>query len=91
MSKYVDYKCTIWGRLYFNESVNIKKIIKKLKEGSRPAELCNIPELQFESFNFIDDTEENLSLKENNYESTIEVYEEKDSLKCVWENGKKNT
>lgn len=91
MSKHVDYKCTIWGRLHFNDSVDTQEIIKKLEEGFQPAELCDIPELKFESFNFIDDTEESLSLKGNNHESTIEVYEEEDFPKCVWENGKKHT
>ena len=30
---YVDYKATIWGRLYFEEDTDMQKIIKKLEEG----------------------------------------------------------
>ena len=45
MSKYVDYKCTVWGRLEFDDSVDTDVIISKIKEGFLPAELCDIEEL----------------------------------------------
>lgn len=87
MSKFVDYKCTVWGRLHFNESTDMSKVIEKLKEGYQPSELCDIPELKFESFNYIDETEESLSIIENENMPTIEIYED-DNL--LWDNSFEN-
>lgn len=87
MSKFVDYKCTVWGRLHFNDEANMEAVIEKLKEGYTPAELCDYPELQFEFFNFIDDTEEFLSVEENDFNSTIEVWVDEN---VIWENKKIN-
>lgn len=76
MSKYVDYKCTVWGRLEFDDSVDTDVIISKIKEGFLPAELCDIEELQFKGFHFIDDTEESMSLEENDGNATVEVFDD---------------
>lgn len=45
MRKYVDYKYTSWGRMYFKEDADISKIIDKLEQGYLPIELCDDPEL----------------------------------------------
>ena len=83
MSKYVDYKCTVWGRLEFDDSVNTDVIISKIKEGFLPAELFDAEELKLKGFHFVDDTEESMSLEENDGNATIEVF---DDDKMVWDN-----
>ena len=84
LGKHVDYKATVWGRLYFDDSVNTQDIIDKLEQGYLPAELCDVSELKFNRFEFIQDTEEFMSVSENDGESTIEVFDDFD--KCVWDN-----
>ena len=84
LGKHVDYKATVWGRLYFDDSVNTEDIIKKLEEGYLPSDLCDVSELKFDRFEFIQDTEEFMSVSENDGESTIEVFDDFD--KCVWDN-----
>ena len=83
MSKYVDYKCTVWRRLEFDDSVDTDVIISKIKEGFLPAELCDIEELQFKGFHFIDNTEEFISLEESDGDVTMEVY---DDNNMIWDN-----
>ena len=75
MSKYVDYLCKVWGRLHFSEDADMNKIIEKLEQGYLPAELCDDPDLGFEEFEFLVDTEEYSVPSENNGKATIEVYE----------------
>ena len=84
MSTQVDYKCTVWGRLEFDDSVNTQDIIDKLEQGYLPAELCDVADLKFQSFCFINDTEEFLSVNENDGQSTIEVLDA--NGKTVWDN-----
>ena len=37
--KCVDYKATIWGRLYFKEDADMQKVIEKIQKGFLPTEL----------------------------------------------------
>ena len=85
---YVDYKATIWGRLYFEEDTDMQKIIKKLEEGFLPSELCDDESLKFSHFEYLFDTEEYITPKENNNEPTIEVYENSNN-ECIWNNKNK--
>lgn len=89
MRKYVDYKYTSWGRMYFKEDADISKIIDKLEQGYLPTELCDEPELGFDEFEQIGDTEEYITPQENDNQSTIEVYQNvKDTefwQECIWE------
>jgi hypothetical protein len=82
MKKYIDYKVTIWCRLSFNDDIDMTEIIEKLKQNTLPSEL---------SYEFLDsveygnlvDTEELMSVQENDGQSTIEVYE---GEKMIWDN-----
>lgn len=85
---YVDYKATIWGRLYFEEDTDMQKIIKKLEEGFLPSELCDDESLKFSHFEHLFDTEEYITPKENNDEPTIEVYENSNNER-IWNNKNK--
>ena len=83
MSNFIDYKATVWGRLEFDDSIDKDLIIKKLEEGFLPAELCDIEELKFKHFHFMDDTEEFITPIENDGESTIELIINDET---VWDN-----
>jgi hypothetical protein len=82
--KYVDYKATIWGRMTFSDDADMNKVIEKLNSGHLPAELSDDAELKFETFHFLDDTEEYITPEENNGCHTIEVYD--DDYKMIWDN-----
>ena len=88
--KYLDYKYTNWGRIYFKDNANMSKIIDKLEQGYLPAELCDDPELGFDEFEQIGDTEEYITPQENNNQPTIEIYENvKETTfwqECIWDN-----
>lgn len=71
MSKYVDIKVSIWKRLYFTNTADTDKIIKSIKTDDVYDE-----ELGFLECEFLYETEEELSIKENNGNPTIEVFDE---------------
>lgn len=82
----LHYKCTIWCKLKFNEDVNPKDIIEKLEKGYLPLEIGYddiIPEASNTEWEVIDDTEEFMSVEENDGQSTIELMEEGEVL---WDN-----
>ena len=81
--KCLDYKFTVWGRMHFSDDADMNKVIEKLNSGHLPAELSDDAELKFESFNFIDDTEEYITPEENNGCSTIEIYSDRE---LIWDN-----
>jgi hypothetical protein len=85
--KYVDYKATIWGRLFFEDDADMQKVIVELEKGKLPAELCDEEELKFTEFMFNIDTEEFITPVENDGQATIEVYEGDESFQeCIWDN-----
>ena len=88
--KYLDYKYTNWGRIYFKDNANMSKIIEKLEKGYLPAELCDDPELGFDEFEQIDDTEEYITPSENDNQPTIEIYQNVKGTEswqeCIWDN-----
>ncbi|HMT68770.1 MAG TPA: hypothetical protein PKD16_01340 [Saprospiraceae bacterium] len=86
MSKYIDIKVTIWQRLHFEDAANMQQAIKKLEKGYLPAELCNVPELEFIECETLFDTEEFITPSENDGQSTIEVYEGENLRECIWDN-----
>ena len=81
MRNYLDYKYTTWGRIYFKENSDIKKVIEKLEQGYLPSEICD--EQEFDEFVKIDDVEEFITPIENDGQSTIEVYVN-DNI--IWDN-----
>lgn len=88
--KYLDYKYTNWGRIYFKDNANMSKIIEKLEKGYLPSELCDDPELGFDEFEQIDDTEEYITPSENDNQPTIEIYQNVKGTEswqeCIWDN-----
>ena len=75
MSKYIDVKVTIWGRLHFKDDTDLNKLIELLKQGNTTNDLCD-EKLGFSEYEILYETEEELSLEENNGNPTIEVFDE---------------
>ncbi len=86
MSKYIDYQCTIWKRLYFNNIAPIEEIIEKLEDGYTPDEFCS-DEWGFNRSEFLYETEELAHIKETNGLSTIMVHNDDELL---WYNEEEN-
>ncbi len=94
MSKYVDYKAEIWCRLYFSDETDMNKVTAKLEQGLTPNELCDDPELGFENFEFLVETEQFIEPSENQGQCTIEVYDDISNpnpwQELIWDNVNKN-
>ena len=82
---YVDYKVTLWSRVYIEDSKNIPAIIEQFKGGHLPTNVT--AELFAEDgcpeYNTLYDTEEYLAPSENKDDATVEIYE---GEKQVWNN-----
>ena len=86
----LHYKCTTWCKLKLPDSTNKEDLIEKLNEGYLPLELGyddiveGVQDVEWEAIN---DTEEFLSVNDNDGQSTIELMEDdKTGLKCIWDN-----
>lgn len=92
----LHYKCTMWCTLQIPEGVKKKDVIKKLKQGCLPLEICYddvIPNMKDVEWSTINDTEEYLTPEQNDNQSTIELMEYqkgKLGLQVVWSNEIKN-
>lgn len=84
MSKYVDIKVTVWQRLYFDEETNMQDIIKVIKDEG-PINVAN-EEIGFIKMETLDETEDVMTVEENEDNPTVEVYDE-DEL--IWDNSPK--
>ena len=90
----LQYKCTTWCSLIIPDDVKKEDIIKVLNEGMLPQEIAYnnvIPNMNNVEWKVIDDTEEFLSVEENDGQSTIELMEfQKDNgctkQVCIWDN-----
>ena len=79
MSNYVDYKVEIWRRAKFDDSANMNKIKKIIKETNSIEDIFDT-ELGFVEDNFIYDTEVLLAPQDNKACSTIEVYKNNQTI-----------
>lgn len=88
----LHYKCTTWCKLKFDGDVKKEDIIEKLEQGYLPLELGYdgvVPGLENCEWEPINDTEEYLSLEENDGQSTIELMEWNENqthLEPIWDN-----
>lgn len=79
-NNYVDYKVEIWRRAIFNEDADMKKVSEIAKES---VEEIFDPNLGFIEDELLYETEYIMTPKENEGQSTIEVYEDD---KTIWDN-----
>ena len=88
MSKYIDVKCTVWGRYKFDDDTDLLPIIKKLEEEGHPDVICDFE--GYQEYESMIETEEFITPSENGGYSTIEVYqnvnETENWQECIWDN-----
>jgi hypothetical protein len=82
--KWVDFKVTVWCRAHLHKDVEIKDVVELLKQGKGSNDLFE--EEMARDWESITETEEPLSVEENQGNCTVEVYED-DVL--IWDNTKK--
>jgi len=80
----IDYKATIWNRLYFNDDSNVDNIIEALKNGEDPRDLAT-DEYKFSHCLFIDGSSELIYPDENDNPYTIKVID-LTTYKGLWTN-----
>lgn len=89
--KSLDYKAVVWCRLHLPDSVDLEEVKQKLEKGIDPLDLV-FEDGMLESkkayetveWEFLEETEDLLTLEENGGSSTIEVIE---NGEVVWANG----
>lgn len=64
----LDYKCTVWRRIHIPDDVNDEKyIIETLKKGLEPL-------LEASEYETLYDTSEEMTVEDNDGQSTIDLY-----------------
>ena len=82
----IHYKTTIWQSVKFPEGTSKEKILEELNKGELPEDIAgDFPDVEFE---MLYDTEEFMSVSENDGQSTIElmVKGENGYLQPIWDN-----
>ena len=74
MSKYIDFKCTTWERVYVSDDADIQKIKEILQNDDDP--LNELYNRNIAIYNeFLIENSELMTLEENDNQSTIEFYD----------------
>lgn len=84
----LHYKCTMWCKLIFSDETDKKDLIQKLNEGYLPLELGyneSVEGVNNTEWIPINDTEEFISVEENDNQSTIKLYDNI-SKAPIWDN-----
>ena len=81
---HIDTKVTIWTRLHVHESDNEQEILKRIKEGATINDLFN----EFDSLDYevLYDTEEQITVEENQGNATVEVFASKYDKEPIFSN-----
>lgn len=86
MSKYIDTKVTIWGRIHLKDDADMNKLIEMLKKNNSINSICD-ESLGFSEYEILYDTEEEITPEENNGDPTIEVFDDAiSSVEPLWTN-----
>lgn len=81
----LHYKITVWVAMKFPGDVTKEEIIGRLEKGEMPLDVGNEFDCEYENMT---ETEEYVTLEENDGQSTIEVMEETEKgwLETIWDN-----
>ncbi len=90
-NKYVDFKVTSWCRAHFDDDTDMEKVIELLKEGKGSGSICE-ESLGFEEWESLQNTEDDMSVDDNDGQCTVEVYDESSTengknINPIWKNG----
>ena len=82
----IHYKTTCWVSVKFNSEITKEEIIKRLESGDLPLDIGATEDVQYEN---MVETEDYVSLEENDGQATIEVMDYipgKPGLVTIWDN-----
>lgn len=83
---FVDVKVTIWQRLHFKRSADMDRIVEVLKATGETNHVVD-EDLGFTYMQTLDETEDSMTVEENDGNPTIEVYRDGEG---IWDNVKKD-
>lgn len=83
---FVDVKVTIWQRLHFKRRADMDRIVDVLKATGETNHVVD-EDLGFTYMQTLDETEDSITVEENDGNPTIEVYRDGES---IWDNAKKD-
>ena len=90
MENYLDYKATVWVRIPIDKEENIPKIIESLENINSDPDylddiLFNDEKNTYMTFDYLYDTQDYLSIEDNQGNATIEIFKDN---KQIWSNEK---
>ena len=89
---HIDVKITTWARYELTDDIDIEKVRRILEVSSSVDKVIDEMKLNYcesssgVTYNVIDETEEKLTLEQNDGYSTIELID--DYKNIIWQNGK---
>ena len=79
----LHYKATCWVSMKFNSEITKEELIERLEAGELPLDIGNTED--FEAENLLE-TEEYVTLEENDGQATIEIMDDNPKWGVVWDN-----
>ena len=83
---FVDVKVTIWQRLHFKENADMDRVVEILK-ATGDTDFIADDDLGFRYMQTLDETEDRMTVEENDGNPTVEVYRDGNDL---WNNAQKD-
>ena len=83
---FVDVKVTIWQRLHFKENADMDRVVEILK-ATGDTDFIADDDLGFRYMQTLDETEDSMTVEENDGNPTVEVYRDGNDL---WNNAQKD-
>jgi len=84
MKRYVDIKVLVWKRIYIPNNMIVSEVVSEIKKTGDIFDWYNANADELPPVETLCDTEEMLTVKENDGQNTIEIY---DDDKLIWQNG----
>jgi hypothetical protein len=83
---FIDVKVTIWQRLHFKENADMDRVVEILK-ATGDTDFIADDDLGFRYMQTLDETEDRMTVEENDGNPTVEVYRDGNDL---WNNAQKD-
>ena len=83
---FIDVKVTVWQRLHFKENADMDRVVEILK-ATGDTDFIADDDLGFRYMQTLDETEDRMTVEENDGNPTVEVYRDGNDL---WNNAQKH-
>ena len=83
---FIDVKVTVWQRLHFKENADMDRVVEILK-ATGDTDFIADDDLGFRYMQTLDETEDRMTVEENDGNPTVEVYRDGNDL---WDNAQKD-